>query len=170
VRDLRGYLNPQSVSPQPSPSARSARLALVCYPGSVGSPNSAPSAHKFNLWTLLRRAPESGNRWEAHVLELGVVTYGDSLSHVIAMANEASYMVLVDDIEAGRNPLARRAPDEDWQELYELRKHARFCEIEDIDEDAVHLVALNTEIDIVVEKSTRVQEPPGESRRIMFAA
>lgn len=76
---------------------------------------------KFNVWVLFRRPPEGRDQWEAHVLDLDVVTYGNSLAHAIEMAIDAAHMVLSDDLAEGRDPSERRAPDEDWKEMYGLQ-------------------------------------------------
>jgi hypothetical protein len=79
---------------------------------------------KFNVWVMFRRPPAGDNQWEAHVLDLDVVTYGNSLTHAVEMAIEAAHMVLADDLEDGRDPFERRAPDEDWLAMYELQASA----------------------------------------------
>jgi hypothetical protein len=79
---------------------------------------------KLNVWVIFRR-PEPGiGEWEAHVLDLDVVTYGLTLAHAVEMAMEAARMVVVDDLQAGGDPSKRRAPDEEWQEMYDLQERA----------------------------------------------
>ncbi len=68
----------------------------------------------FPLWIVFRRAQDLPGQWTAHCLDLDVITVGTSLRHAIEMAEEACYMVLADDLNAGRDPLTRRAPDEHW--------------------------------------------------------
>lgn len=100
------------------------------------------------MWVLLRAPAQEGGQWEADCLDLGVVTYGNSLPHALHMVSEAAHMVLVDDVNVGRDPLERRAPDEDWTELYDVLEAAdRHCKLSDLTEDAsVRRVAVNLEI------------------------
>ena len=75
---------------------------------------------RYNLWFLVRRAVDLPGQWTAHCLELDVVTQGESVEHAIRMLAEASVMTLADDLEHGRDPFDRRAPDEYWAELYRI--------------------------------------------------
>jgi hypothetical protein len=52
--------------------------------------------------------------WIAHVLDFDLVTQGFSELHALAMAFEASQMIVEADAEAGRDPFARCAPPEEW--------------------------------------------------------
>ncbi len=79
---------------------------------------------KLNVWVIFRRPAPGVGDWEAHVLDLDVVTYGKTLAHAVEMALEAARMIVVDDLQEGRDPSERRAPDEEWREMYELQERA----------------------------------------------
>jgi predicted RNase H-like HicB family nuclease len=57
-------------------------------------------------------------QWSAHVLDFDVVTQGDSPTHAAQMAYEAAMMVALDDLNEGRDPHGRRAPQKFWARLY----------------------------------------------------
>jgi len=76
-----------------------------------------PPRTTHNFWVLVHPAEDIPGVWVARCLELGVVTQGDSVKHAFAMAAEAAAMVLVEDRGAG-TASRHRAPDEDWQELW----------------------------------------------------
>ncbi|MDP3767844.1 MAG: hypothetical protein Q8S13_07500, partial [Dehalococcoidia bacterium] len=77
-----------------------------------------PEARMYNFWVVARRSPDVEGEWEAHCLELDVVTQGTSLKHSFQMAVEAVCMTLASDVDAHRDPLERRAPQQFWDELY----------------------------------------------------
>lgn len=84
---------------------------------------------KYPVHVIFRRLDREKfeeHRWEAHVLELNVVTYGKSLGHAIDMAVEAAEMVIHDDLSAGEYPLRplRRADPEDWAAYQDIRQRA----------------------------------------------
>ena len=87
----------------------------------------------YNLWLTVRRAPDLPGQWLAHCLDLDVMTQGNSLAHAIEMAREAVRMVIEDDLDAGRDPLDRRAPEEDWTELYAVLDHLHPVDVRRID-------------------------------------
>jgi hypothetical protein len=74
----------------------------------------------FNLWVVVKPAEDLPDQWVAHCLDLDVITQGTSFKHAMDMVFEASSMVIAEEIVAGRDPLARRAPDEDWNDLYKI--------------------------------------------------
>lgn len=80
----------------------------------------APGIRVFNLWVVARRSPDVAGEWEAHCLDLDIVTQGRSLRHVFEMAAEAVGMTLLNDLAAGREPTDRRAPKEFWDGLWRL--------------------------------------------------
>lgn len=75
----------------------------------------------LNLWVLVTRE-EGLPGWGAHVLDLDVVTQGDTLDHAVAMAEEAAAMTLADDLARGLDPLRRRAPPADWEALHQIQR------------------------------------------------
>lgn len=74
----------------------------------------------FSLNVFLSRAPDVEGQWLGHCLEVDVVTQGDSMHHAYAMAREAVEMVILDDLNAGREPTLRAAPPEEWEAVYRL--------------------------------------------------
>lgn len=74
----------------------------------------------FNLWVVVKPAEDLPDQWVAHCLDLDVVTQGTSFQHAMQMAFEVSSMMVVEDIVAGRDPMACRAPAEDWADLYKI--------------------------------------------------
>lgn len=73
----------------------------------------------FLPWVLLER---DGDAWDAHVLDLDVVTQGDSLKQAVSMATEAAVMTLLHDLNEGLDPARRksRTPMEAWQRLFDI--------------------------------------------------
>lgn len=80
-------------------------------------------AKRANLWVLAYRAPDV-NEWIAHCLDLDIVSQGRDLQHALTMVQEAVLMAMRDDLQHGRDPLARNsAPQEDWSLLHRVQKH-----------------------------------------------
>lgn len=71
---------------------------------------------EYNFWVVVRSCEIEG-QWTAHILELDLVTQGNSIEHAFKMAGEAAGMVVVEDLKADRDPLTRRAPAECYAEL-----------------------------------------------------
>lgn len=78
---------------------------------------SAIELQNFTLTAVLKPAEDIPGHWVSHCLELDVVSEGDTLSAAMGMLTEAAAMTIADDLNGGRNPLARRAPEEFWSEL-----------------------------------------------------
>ncbi len=72
---------------------------------------------RFTLTLVLKPSEDIPGRWVSHCLDMDVVSEGDKLSEAMGMISEAAGMTLTDDLNGGRNPLARRAPKEFWDEL-----------------------------------------------------
>ena len=66
------------------------------------------------LWLKVSRARDVPGEWVAHCLDFDVVTQGNSRAHALRMVREAVEIVVREDLAAGRNPHARRAPPEFW--------------------------------------------------------
>ena len=112
----------------------------------------------FQVWVTISRAPDLPDKWEAFCLDLNVVTYGDSLPHALTMVVEASRMVIEDDLSQGLDPLERRAPQGDWDDLYEFLRTATVArQPSELQEDHVQRAALTLEI----APAARVSESPG---------
>ncbi len=76
----------------------------------------------FDLTAVIKPAEDIPGRWVSHCLELDVVSEGDTLTAAMGMLIEAAEMAITDDLNGGRNPLARRAPKEFWLELDRIVK------------------------------------------------
>jgi predicted RNase H-like HicB family nuclease len=74
-------------------------------------------ARSYNVWILARPAPDVPGEWVAHCLDFDVMSQGNSLEHALHMVREAAILVAVEELNAGREPTARRAPEESFQEL-----------------------------------------------------
>lgn len=61
----------------------------------------------------------------SHCLDFDVVSQGDSIEHAFKMGMEATRMVLAEDLSAGREPHARRAPQRYWDALYTMLQKGR---------------------------------------------
>jgi len=81
-----------------------------------------PRPSLYSSWVVFSPSELPG-AWTAHALEFDVITQGNSPEHTYQMALEAVEMVLTDDIARGADPFARRAPDEYWDRLFDLREH-----------------------------------------------
>jgi predicted RNase H-like HicB family nuclease len=76
----------------------------------------------MNFWVVVKRAPDLPGWWIAHCLDIDVLSQGDSLQDALESIPEAVRIAVVDDLQMGREPLRRRAPDEYWAELAEIQR------------------------------------------------
>jgi hypothetical protein len=74
----------------------------------------------YNVHIVVRPAADLPGKWMAHCLDVDVVTYGDSLRHVLDMIREAVEETFRDDAIDGRESLERRAPKQCWDELWKV--------------------------------------------------
>jgi len=73
------------------------------------------------LWLVLEPAEDIPGQWTGHCLDLDIVSQGASLQHALQMTFEAVLLTVADDLEAARDPFARRsAPDQDWEHLTKI--------------------------------------------------
>jgi len=78
----------------------------------------------FNFWTVIRQVRQYPDEyWEAHCLNVGVVTYGDTLRHALNMIHEAVTMFVTDELKRGANPRDNTASSKDWDEFGQLVKN-----------------------------------------------
>lgn len=78
------------------------------------------NARTYNLWVVVRPAPDLPKTWVAHCLDLDVISQGDSPLHAIDSVFEAVRMTVDSDLERGADPFARRAPEENWTDLWSI--------------------------------------------------
>ena len=76
----------------------------------------------YSVWVTARPAPDLPGQWVAHCLDFDVISQGDSLQHAMTMIAEATGMVVVEDLKSHRDPLSRRAPEDEFDELWEMVK------------------------------------------------
>ncbi len=76
----------------------------------------------FEGWAHVSRA-EDTDAWVAYCPHFDVMTIGDSPAHAFHMIREAVAMVILDDLNDGRDPHRRasRKP-EDWEPLRRLQR------------------------------------------------
>lgn len=80
--------------------------------------SQAPNARTLNLTVYLTRAPDLEGQWVGHCLDVDVVSQGASLQQAYEMTREAVEMVVLDDLNANRDPSERSAPREEWEAAY----------------------------------------------------
>jgi predicted RNase H-like HicB family nuclease len=78
------------------------------------------TSFQARIWYVIERAASIPSEWVAHCLDFDVVTQGRDAKHAFEMLQEAVGMVVVDDLQAGRDPRARRAPEEHWQRMSKM--------------------------------------------------
>lgn len=71
-----------------------------------------------NVWIYIERAADVRGEWVSHCLDFDVVMQGRSLQEAFDALLESMTMVVLDDIKAGRDPHARRAPKAEWDRFW----------------------------------------------------
>lgn len=80
----------------------------------------------FSGWAYVTRASDVEGCWLAHLLDFNIMSMGDSPQHALEMVREAAGLALVDDLNHGRDPHARRCDEADWAPLLRLfEKHTK---------------------------------------------
>lgn len=74
----------------------------------------------YSVWVTAKPAADLPGKWVVHCLDFDVVSQGDSLEHAMMMIAEAASIVLVEDLKSHRDPLARRAPESEFEEMWEM--------------------------------------------------
>lgn len=85
---------------------------------------NGPATRTFSLTVYLTRAPDVAGQWVGHCLDVDVVSQGDSMKHAYEMTREAVEMIVLDDLNVGREPAQRSAPREEWEAAYGVVKSA----------------------------------------------
>lgn len=81
----------------------------------------------YNFWMIVKRSLDLPGQWIAHCLDVDVVSQGNSFEQAFRMGFEAVAMVIAEDLRAGDEPLARRAPPQVWDdELWDALKRGAF--------------------------------------------
>lgn len=78
------------------------------------------SERLYNVWVTAEPASDLPGQWVVHCLDFDVVSQGDSLQHAMTMIEEASSMVVVDDLSKHHDPHDRRASDTDYDVLWNV--------------------------------------------------
>jgi len=98
---------------------------------------------EYNFWFVFRRAKDVPGEWVGHCLDLDVVTQGTSLQHAMRMLGDACYMTVCDDVQAGRDPQDRRAPQPFWDCMFNMVAHGRTVDFGKLDERTAGFIACN---------------------------
>jgi len=72
----------------------------------------------FSFNVFVRRAPDVAGQWVGHCPEVDVVSQGNSLRQAYEMTKEAVEIVVLDDLDAGRDPTLRAAPKAEWEAAF----------------------------------------------------
>jgi len=113
----------------------------------------AKSVHK--VWVLVTRG-ENTSGWVAHVLDLDIVTQGESVASAFKMAAEATCLALDDDFRNGRDPFARTpAPQEDWAMLFATMRYGK--PLEAIPKDQLLMAAGQMKIEELPKARTKAK-------------
>lgn len=112
-----------------------------------------PSIPDLPLWVYFERDPSLGGIWVAHVLELDLITQGESLFEAFELAQDAATTLLADVIERDPTQLSelfekRRAPQEDWDKLWTLFQRAAMQPIANILRSEADFSAMGTQIKV----------------------
>jgi predicted RNase H-like HicB family nuclease len=111
-----------------------------------------PSLPDLPIWVYFERDPELGGTWVAHVLDLDLVTQGETLSEAIDMALDAAITVLADLVKhPGRIAeayTAHRAPQEDWDKLWTLFERAPAKPLKIIVQSETEFSAMGTQLQV----------------------
>lgn len=72
----------------------------------------------YGFKLLVEPAEDVRGAWVAHVLDIGVVTYGFSFREAFDLGLDAARVIVADDLEHGRDPMQRdRAPVEVYRRV-----------------------------------------------------
>lgn len=75
----------------------------------------------YNFWVYVERSADDPAVWVGHCLLLDIVSWGSSPAEARDMVREAVEVCILDDLNAGLDPLERRrAPPEAFDKLNEL--------------------------------------------------
>lgn len=86
----------------------------------------------YFCWVMITQSQDVPGEWVAHNLAFDVVSQGTSIQHALEMVGEASYMVVEDDLEHGRDPQSRQAPDECFDEMFKLTSEGQQIQLRDV--------------------------------------
>lgn len=118
------------------------------------------AAKLHNGWVTVERAPDIPGVWVSHFLDFGVVSQGDSLAHALTMLREAVEIIIADDHASGLDSFDRRAPREDWDELWAMLRQATPTDWTQIVEHEDKIGVLLAQFEVAVELPTDADEKP----------
>lgn len=75
-----------------------------------------------NLWVVVEPTPDVPGEWLAHCLDLDTASQGTSPAHALSLLVEAIAMAVSDDLSRKADPFERRAPEEDWDRLWQIMR------------------------------------------------
>jgi hypothetical protein len=123
----------------------------------------------FDLHIVIKPDPEFPERWLAHCLELDVETWADSFPQAREMIREAIELVLVDDLAKRRDPLLRRAPQEDWDEMWAKLQSLRGKPAREAEESETPYLVIETTVRVAEITGERPPAPPEFVDHVAFA-
>lgn len=120
-----------------------------------------------NLWVLVWKDPEiseeDGHCWIAHALNYDVVSQGRTVSHAVAQAREAAEIFMLDRLNAGRDPLEYKAPQEDWDRLAHIHQQGRRVAIGELSDEERDKLTFAVEVKVSAiqldNRERRVEQP-----------
>ncbi len=84
-----------------------------------------PEQLMFEGWAHVSRAEDTDD-WIAYCPHFDVMTFGRTPQHAFEMIREAVAMVLLDDLQTGRDPHRRASKNRDeWEPLRRLRNESK---------------------------------------------
>lgn len=102
---------------------------------------------KLMLWTYFERDPES-NRWIAWVLDLDVMTVGETLREAMDMAQDAAAMTIEHDLEHGLSLDRRSAPDEIRAKFEDLMARHKARQLDSVVKEEKDFTQVGTQISV----------------------
>lgn len=110
----------------------------------------------YNIWFVVKPAPDVKGQWIVHCLDVDVVSQGNSPAHAFQMGAEAATLFIFDELDAGREPLCCRAPDEYWDELRKIMKHGERADFDEEWMDGDTSVHMAVQAQMILERVERV--------------
>lgn len=67
----------------------------------------------YPCWAVIERAPDIEGKWVAHCLDFDTLAQADDPATALELLLASTIDIVLDDLRAGVDPSARRAPDDD---------------------------------------------------------
>jgi predicted RNase H-like HicB family nuclease len=124
----------------------------------------------YTCWVLVERDPAitDGYSWVSHCLHFDVMSQGRTAAEAIERVKEAASMAIVDDLNAGLDPLDRSAPEEDWARLQHIIEHGKPVILGDVGDRKVVLAKQITLAFELIEEEDMVPQLAARVSRVDF--